>query len=278
LIVRPWKLCALIGLLGSGCGIDPPSPEGTMYQCGAPPRCPDGYACREGWCEPSGADVTDGSAGTDASEDEPGGDGSVPSDAPPIGEPGLGAPITRVFGEQSAADVQGVTTDTWIGSEVPDIGHGGDPEAQMDGAPERVTLIRFDLGAIPVGSAVDSAVLVWTSFDPLDSAGTLEAAPLLVPWNESATFNQASTGVPWPSVGAHGASVGEPVISGVTAPTEGVLTIPLPVEVAQAWVTVPATNYGLRWGTISANALKVYTREAADPDRPLLRVTFRPPL
>jgi hypothetical protein len=277
-VTRPWNLCALIGLLAIGCGIDPPSSEGTMYQCGTPPRCPDGYACHEGWCEPTGADGTDGSAGSDAGDDDPGSDGSIPSDASLIGDAGLGAPITRVFGEQSAADVQGVTSDTWIGSEVPDIGHGGDPEAQMDGAPERVTLIRFDLGAIPIGSAVDSAVLVWTSFDPLDSSGTLYAAPLLVPWNESATWNQASTGVPWPIAGAHGASAGDLVINGVTAPVEGVLTIPLPVALAQAWVTAPASNYGLRWGTISSNALKVYTREAADADRPLLRVTFRPPL
>jgi len=266
--------CLGLFLLMNGCQFSEPPIEGTFFRCGANATCPPGFDCRAGVCE---ADPTiDAGARADAREPSPArADARV--DDPPIDgslDPG---PRTLVFGEHDAADVRGVTVDTWLDADNVNATHGSSPELQIDTNPKQVSLIRFDLAAIPSGSVIDEAELHFTIFDPASSGDRVRARVLLRSWDErEASWNDAANNRRWPSPGASGDALDSDIAGSVSADTSGERTLSLTPSTVQAWIDDPATNLGLRLEVSSSNNndVRLHSREAAQANRPFLRVTF----
>jgi len=270
-VVLAWIASPVAAVGVAACRFDAPPIDDTHYSCKGGAACPTGFACIDEVCRKVGSDDADGAL-ADAALPEPG-DGGAPDAAP------SGGARTVTFGEGSTADVRDVTADTWISDHFPNDVHGGDSELDLDGAPLTAALIRFDLRAIPSGATVESAVLTWVVFDPGTSAEVMSAQVLLMPWTEAtATWYQATDGVAWPTEGALGDAVAAArIVDDVQPHAAGALALDLPASVVQAWVDAPATNFGLRWQATGTDLLRLRSREAADDQRPLLTVTYRPP-
>ena len=264
---RARTAAALVATIVAACQFQAPPDDGTRYSCAGGAACPTGFTCAADLLCRRDAD------GPDAA---PPADGSLPDAAVPDGPPPDTGPRTLVFGEGSAADVRGVTADTTLDSSAPTTPLGASSELVMDTSPRRVTLIRFDLRAIPTGSVIDDAELVWTVFDPQPS-NDARAQALVRPWSEaSATWAEASAGVAWPNAGASGAAVDPAIVATFVPAADGVYTVAIDAAVVQRWVDDPSGNFGLRWDSTAAdgNNLRLHSREGGDADRPSLRVTF----
>jgi len=272
-----WAILSLALCLGA-CVFDTPPTEGTSFACDPEGTCPRGFDCVESICRAIGTTSPDAATGRDGGADA----GTAPTpDAPasPDAAPPVDAgPRTLTFGERPDADVKNVTTDTWLDSTAQTTPHGSDVELVVDPSPQRATLIRFDLAAIPPGSTVTAAEVVWVVFDPISTGSEVKAQVLLLPWSETeASWANASAGRAWPNSGATGASIASTIVATYRPDADGEYAAALLPAVVQAWVDAPASNYGLRWQSSAAdgNNLRVHSRESAvSAEHPLLRVTF----
>jgi hypothetical protein len=179
------------------------------------------------------------------------------------------------------------TTDTWLWSGGPDINHGGEDEWQMRFNTTTATLLRFAIfqaegGPVPNGATITAATLSVYKHTGATS-GTYNAQRLLRPWVESqATWNSASSGSPWESGGAQGAS--DVTTAGEAQVTMGVELGWLNYDVlaiAQAWAG-GAPNHGFRMRQISGENQPhyFYAKERAIPQeglRPSLTITYTTP-
>ena len=280
-------LAATAGLALSilaACSFNPPSPDGTQYRCSSMTSCPSGYTCVGAVCRDDGGDAPDAEPGAPDARPTPDAEPGAP-DARPAPDAAPGSPdarvaVTRTFGERNACDVRGVTTDTFLQSDFPTTANGNALQLIVDASPApAVTLMRFDVSAIPRGSIVEAAELEVVIPDPFRPyAGEIAIAEALtVAWSEaSATWNQASSGAGWPSPGAGGAAIGATVADDFAPQVDMAYVIPLTTSVVQAWVDSPSTNFGLRWkSTGGGNNLQFHSSEGSDGDRPMLRVRFR---
>ncbi|NUQ62708.1 MAG: tandem-95 repeat protein, partial [Pirellulales bacterium] len=158
--------------------------------------------------------------------------------------------------------------------------YGSSSFIRVDGAPSVIDgLLRWDLSAIPAGSAVES---VRMSLDILDAtSGSYDVYALKRNWVEGeATWIHASAGNAWEIPGAMGASDrGTAVLGVVTASALGPAVVELNeqgVALVQSWIIDPASNHGLvihREGV--SKDFEFSSREAVTPaSRPKLEVTI----
>jgi hypothetical protein len=265
---RLTVLAALTVACGSG---DRPA---CAVACGLEDSCPAGFTCLtdrfchatpdEELCTLPDAPVPDASA-LDAR----------PADAPPDAPSG---PVTVTFGEVVTASYSGVTTDTSILSDVPDLVYGNQPVLDAmhpDNIATRHILIRFDVSAIPTTATVTQARVTFTAVDT-SVAGNLTVYESLEPWDEgAATWNQRFAGASWSTSGG---AVGGALNSFPVSPSSS-STVDLPAAVVDGWVSSPTANHGLqiRCATDPGNDIHLASRDHADTSsRPLLEVTYLP--
>src|SRR5262249_10456759 len=142
--------------------------------------------------------------------------------------------------------------------------------------------LRWDIAAIPAGSAVQSAAIVINVTDA--TAGRYELYEARRAWVESqATWNQFAAGSAWQDVGAYGANDrGATLVGTLTAASTGAVTIALNsagVALVQQWVDTPSTNRGLLVTNFDvSDRVDFRSREDATPSlRPRLDVTYASP-
>jgi len=173
------------------------------------------------------------------------------------------------------------THDTFLRQSDPDVPQGADVLFRWDTedpAPNQlIGLLRFAdiIGdgerQVQPGSTILSAALVVTIEDPSQApAGTIHVA--LVDWDEAtATWNNygGDAGVQddeW------GTQRGEAPIG------PGAFTLDVTADL-QAWLTAPAANHGWIFRPQSWDGIRASSSESATiANRPLLRVTFQPPV
>ncbi|MBW3599486.1 MAG: DNRLRE domain-containing protein, partial [Planctomycetes bacterium] len=200
-----------------------------------------------------------------------------------VNEAGGGEPVTIAF-QDGVAPHSGYngTRDARLESSDPDLNGGGD-SLQADGTPDTSSLLQWDVAAIPAGSQVQSASITLNVTNT--SIHSYEFYRVLQPWQEQeATWVQFAAGSLWQSPGAMGAGDAETTVLGsITALNSGSVTIelnPAGVQVVQAWVNEPSSNYGLLLQDyVNATDLAAFTsREGNIPaKRPKLSVAYIPP-
>ena len=128
---------------------------------------------------------------------------------------------------QNGVDGYNGTTDTRIRSDFPTVNFGGSTKLELDGNPDQVTLLKWDVSGIPPGAVVDSASVTVNVINT--SLAEFEFYEALVAWNEqNATFEQAGIGQPWQLPGAAGAADrGSEILGSITAPAPGFVTVDL---------------------------------------------------
>jgi hypothetical protein len=277
--------CAVGGL--SGCSLEV-SFDGSRYQCDPPAgACPEGYTCQaNGYCSDEGGGVD---AGPIADADPLAPDASRPdADTSPQA-------VTVTFGERATSMVQSVTADTEIDSDNPNGNYGGDGRFYCGRHSNPTTiwvgLLRFDVSAIPPGATVQSASLeLWTGTDALDQ-GTVQWHRVLESWTEGsgdgsgpagvANYSQRVQGTAWATTGAAspGSSDATIVSELATHLNDTPYTFQLPASLVQAWVTSPASNFGMAafvsQGVDSDTDFRSHEFSQAD-HRPELTVTYVP--
>jgi hypothetical protein len=249
------SLLWLVASLGAGCSFSAPPADDTTYRCGAPPVCPSGFTCVDGFCT----------------------EGAAPDAGLPDGPIGSTTQTISIGARPSATLRNNVTTDTYLSSETATTSYGDEPELTIDGSPATVALLRFDVSSISSGATVISAQLTLNVFDVL-TEGVLTAKALEQQWDEaSATWNQASGGAIWNTPGAGGASVGATALD--ASPdfnATGDVVVELAPSVVQTWVSDTARNRGLRLEATGNQNLRVRSSEVTDATQaPMLTVTFR---
>jgi hypothetical protein len=257
----------------AGCMLPAPDYSDTRFRCDSAAQvCPDGFTCEGGWCRaPEGPD-----AGADPAD----GDSPLAQsiDAAPPGAPDAAAILTAGFGERGGADFTGVTTDATLLSDASTANHGADDLVGIDASPIHIGLIRFDLSALPADAQVLAAELDLYEEDPIET-GDYQIHAMLLPWSENqATYDERTTGVPWPSPGAGDGSYATAAIGSLVARTIGPYTVPLDVAAVQAWVSAPAQNYGMRWSSTSPDGHGGNwdsSESGTTGYRPLLRITYQ---
>lgn len=260
------RLLIVLALVAAGCGFESPSFEGTAYRCELPAAsCPPGFTCLGGVCL----------AGEDAAVPEDGDDGDGPPadvDAAPDLDP--------TFGERPDAEFTNVNLDTSLASDEPTgPARGGTDFLEIDAGPETVTLMRFELSALPTTATVVSATLEVTVFDPLEN-GEFEGHAVLQSWAElTATWNDRDVGMPWAGPGASNASRDNAVLGTFAPRTTGTFTVTLAPAIVQGWIDAPATNFGFRWHSTSNDGRGGQLRSSEYPvalERPILRLVLAP--
>jgi hypothetical protein len=242
-----------------------------------------------GGCPYSGRDpaVADAPPGTPDAADPPDADPSAPdamADASPDGQPDAEPlpPVTVMFGEQPGADFTGVTTDTFIESASPGVVHGVEAGLWADAGPVTNALLRFDLSALPPGTAVLSAeLLLTTTVDSLET-GTTQIYPVLQAWAENqATWDNRTTAALWDNAGASAPGSRGPTLVGELVPNVpfSPYTTALDVATIQGWIDDPAVNRGMVLISTSPVGNGVTFSSSDEPtatSRPALRITYQP--
>jgi hypothetical protein len=204
---------------------------------------------------------------------------------------GAGAGMTTLsFGERPGADVTNVTSDNHLVKLDPTLNYGAAPSGWIDDSlgEERVTLLRFDLSAIPTTSQVQSAALSVFTHDNVQSSspGVFALHELLESWDEgvqngaagTSNWNQRAVGVPWTAAGAGVGSRGITVLASIMpAQIATEYPVALPLALVQGWVTNPAINHGVVFVTAAQDGAALAMSEHATPTRrPLLTITTMP--
>jgi len=142
-------------------------------------------------------------------------------------------------------------------------------------------LLRWDVGAIPPGSTVQSASISLTVTNA--SAEPYGIYEMKRPWVETqATWNVYANGLRWQMAGAQGAlDRGTTLLGTVLPPATGMYTVSLNaagIALLQSWVNTPSMNQGLIIAhTVSADGAAFASRqESTVSNRPKLTVTYLP--
>jgi hypothetical protein len=221
---------------------------------------------------PDRADAPPGSA--DAAID------AVPG-APDASIDAMVAATTVTFGEAPGTDFAGVTVDSWIDSTNPTMNHGSDGDLAIDASPVFNGLMRFDLTALPPGTAITGAdLLISTTADPLDT-GTIQIFPALEQWGEAGvTWNNRMGGTAWSDAGASPPGSRSTFAIGEFAADIPLTqyTVPLAVGTVQTWIDTPSANKGMVMisTSVPGNGGIFVGRDdtLAPSSRPVLRVTY----
>lgn len=173
------------------------------------------------------------------------------------------------------------TSDTRIRSDSPTTNFGTSSKLELDGSPDQVSLIRWDLAAIPTSSTILGASI--TINVGTTSLQDFEIYEALRAWSETtANFLVAATGEPWGAPGAASPSDHSSTILGaLTGRSLGLVTIPLNtqgVAVVQGWVTDPSTNRGFVIQDLADNSTDDLDFSSSESSSlgPKLTITYRP--
>ena len=170
------------------------------------------------------------------------------------------------------------TLDTEVDSNAPSTNHGSNVEIEVDGSPNRQSLIRFEdlvgigVGQIPIGSTINSATLT-VDVNNATLFGNIDLHRVLVNWDESSTWNSLSGGISLDDVDAE--SIREDRLS--NPDQTGSQTFVDLVSTVQNWVDGGA-NYG--WVIVNDDGDSWRFASSEDVtvgDRPLLTVDYTPP-
>jgi hypothetical protein len=141
-------------------------------------------------------------------------------------------------------------------------------------------LLSWDTSSIPPGAIIEAAEMVLTVTNA--SAGAYTCYALNRSWVEGqATWNLAATGTTWASPGAAGgADRSATPLCTISAGSTGTLTIPFTsagLQALQAWITNPATNFGLIIAdTATTDGADFHSSESATTlARPRLNLFYR---
>ncbi|MBN2360568.1 MAG: DNRLRE domain-containing protein [Deltaproteobacteria bacterium] len=171
-----------------------------------------------------------------------------------------------------------VVDDTWIDSYGPTVNHEGDGKLWVRATNEHVALVRFGLSALPAGSAISSAKLWLYEYDQsndcLLDVGVFE---MLTAWDaDTATWNQASQGVPWNAAGCNG--LGTDRASSPSGSYAGAVSLTwIHAEIGtlvQKWVEQPTTNFGANVRAIAGGCNVAHYFRSSD----YVTVSLRPRL
>ena len=161
----------------------------------------------------------------------------------------------------------------------PTTNFGTATDMEVDGSPDRSSLLYWDLASIPPGSIVHSVDVTMNITN--GSGHNYEFYESLQPWVESeATWNQYASGQSWQVAGADGSLDRGSTSFGIISGGRGLATISLNaagVAVVQSWVDNPSSNHGfIVLNYISAsNGLDFSSRETGTLSvRPKLTVTY----
>jgi hypothetical protein len=177
------------------------------------------------------------------------------------------------------------SADTTLSENAPASKFGAATTSSADGdepsttGKDMVTLLKWDLSAIPPGSVVISATIQLHVTNA--STEEFELYRMIRDWSEvDATWSEADLGVPWEAPGAagpndHGFSVRGVIQAGAAGPVKITLG-PEGVTAVQAWVDGPSVNYGfILCDGGNSDGLAFASRETATPSqRPTMTVTF----
>lgn len=186
------------------------------------------------------------------------------------------------FGETGTETFSGVTADTSISNAGPATDNYGATDYMLvQAASAAVSLIHFDISAIPAGSTIVKASLrLWMVGG---GPGGVTAYPMLEDWIEGtsdgttgvASYNERIPGTAWSGTGATVPSH-DPIASGTSAfvDTATPCDIELTTDVIQLWHDMPSRNAGLALLGTSVNT-DVATRENPTLSaRPVLSITY----
>lgn len=141
------------------------------------------------------------------------------------------------------------TQDTGIKNDAPDTNFGSSLILEVDGEPDYATVIKWDIGSIPVGSTVTYASV---TLNVLNNSGaqSYELYEMKRNWVEDeATWNVYSNGNVWQIGGADGADDrGTTVLGKAATSDEGRFVFNLNADgiaLVQLWVDDPSANHGL---------------------------------
>ena len=238
------------------------SPDGEGEACDDGDPCTDGDACLSGDCV--GAWI-----------------------------PGCGGPVDCDNPGSGACVVAQANQDTWLESGAT---HGSDPlliVGKHGGFPKKRSLVQFDLGDIPDGATVMSATFELyyvyahkASFIPEDCIDrVIRVHQMLKPWTEAvASQVAAAPGVDWDTW-----LVGIDDVEAAIVPEDeqlwpwqdtGWKSFDI-TQLAQAWATDPASNFGVLLMTPSEDTdgcdMRIRSRNAPEVDQhPVLEIVFQP--
>ena len=173
------------------------------------------------------------------------------------------------------------TRDTKIATKSANTNYGSNSTIDLDGSPDISDLLYWDLSAIPSGSVIDSVTIQLNITNT--TTQTYEVYTMERPWDEqTATWNQASSGNSWASAGAQGTGDHGSTVLGTLTPTStGAYQLVLNasgIAAVQGWIDDPSSNFGLilqDYG--NRNGIDFSTREASTASqRPKLTVTYQP--
>jgi hypothetical protein len=163
----------------------------------------------------------------------------------------------------------------------PDTNHDSESLLSVYTQPFNVqrTLIQFDLGSLPLGQQIDSAVLTLhpsQNFGDNASGLDMNVHALTKPWIENrATWNSASTGNLWATPGGDF----DPLVYAVS--TNQFQSSPVNWDVTsliQDWYDGTVDNFGLLIRSFPGNSMHFYSKESSTLAlRPTLTVTYSVP-
>ncbi len=191
------------------------------------------------------------------------------------------SPVTQFFQDGVASDsTYAGTRDAKIKAGRPTRNYGSVAELEVDGRPDKATLLKWDLNDVPSGSFVQSVTLTLSVTGKTQH--TYEVYELKRDWVESeVTWNEFSTGNGWQIGGAGGSDDrGSTVLASITAPLAGPRTFQLNgagVAMVQSWINDPAANHGILIENYAgaSDGVDFESREAAvATNRPKLSVTY----
>ena len=185
----------------------------------------------------------------------------------------------QIISFQQGAGGYASTADTYIESANPAVSRAATTPLVADPFPATQMLVRFDnilgltVDKIPPGSQVLSAKLVLLTGSNATDLGSdfMRAHRMLIPWNDTDTWNSLTAGVA--VNGTDAAATPDYVVTPNTLNTYGIFDVTASV---QAWVNGSASNYG--WvinGPSGADEWRIASSEAASTtDRPRLEVVI----
>jgi len=173
------------------------------------------------------------------------------------------------------------TRDTKLRSDEPDENFGSSHHLEMDGAPNYVSLLSWDVSSIPIDATVLSvSVRVNVSNVSTDRYGLYGVSRA---WDEfEASWKRASAGESWQSEGAKGSSdASDELLGSLVAPESGRRTIVLNDEgrsLVQGWIANSESNHGLVFQSVGEtyDGLDISSREHSEADhRPELIISYQ---
>src|SRR5919112_1488954 len=157
-----------------------------------------------------------------------------------------GASLTAAAAETT--NVVASVADTGLSELAPTTNNGSATTLEVDGddtgSRDLYAAVRWDLSQVPAGSTVTSATVTLNISNP--SPQTYGVYELKRAWSEGqVNWNQGSTGTPWATAGAEGATDRGPQISSVTPTNIAPYTFTIPAPVVQGWLNDPSSNNGI---------------------------------